>query len=341
MKWRCIGSLALSESTLLSVPMISVVMAVYNEAKQLQKTIESIDKQTLQDYELIIVDDCSTDETWQVLNAIQHPRLKLHRNASNQGQTASLNAGIGLASGRYFARHDAQDVSAAERFAKQAAFLDANPDVALVGSQVEWIDDRGAIIRHFEYPTGYDAIIARMREKNSFGHGAAMIRRSALERVGLYREAFLLAQDYDLWLRISEQFKVANLPETLYQMRFSTQMASIARNGEQNAYAALARQLAAERSESSGERTDLDAAARAIRVRYQAGGIAQRLERGGNFISWADRLNWWAGSAARYAWPTWWQAVATWPFDVRIWKFVARRLRDAVIPTDKKRGIVH
>jgi glycosyltransferase involved in cell wall biosynthesis len=333
--------LALSESTLLSdPPLISVVIAVYNEAGHLQRTLESINQQTLQDFELIIVDDCSTDETWQMLSALQHPRLKLHRNEQNQGQTASLNTGIGMAAGKYIARHDAQDVSALERFVKQAAFLDANPNVALVGSQVEWIDDSGEVIRYFEYPTGHDAILERMREKNSFGHGAAMIQCGALESVGLYREAFLLAQDYDLWLRISEQFKVANLPETLYRMRFSTRMASIARNGEQNAFAALARQLAEERMEAGEERTDLDKAAKAIREWYRAGGVTKRIERGGNFISWADRLNWWGGSAARYAWPVWQQAVMAWPFDVRVWKFVARRVRDALIPTRKKRSVV-
>jgi glycosyltransferase involved in cell wall biosynthesis len=335
MKWRCIGNWALSEP-----PLISVVMAVYNEAGQLERTLESIYGQTCDDYELIIVDDCSTDETWRVLNANQHPRLKLHRNERNQGQTASLNIGIGMAAGKYIARHDAQDVSAPERFVKQAALLDANPNVALVGSQVEWIDDTGAVVREFAYPTRHESIIERMREKNSFGHGAVMIRRAALDEVGLYREAFLLAQDYDLWLRISGRFEVANLPEVLYRMRFSTRMASIARNGEQNAYAGLARKLAGERTEAGGERTDLEGAAGAIRARYQAGGIARRIERGGNFIGWADRLNWWGGAAKAYAWPMWWQAVTIWPFDVRVWKFVARRVRDAFIRTRGKRGIV-
>jgi glycosyltransferase involved in cell wall biosynthesis len=330
----------LSESTLSEPPLISVVMAVYNEAKHLQSTLESIARQTSADFELIIVDDCSTDETWLVLNEIQHPRLRLHRNERNQGQTASLNTGIGMAAGRYIARHDAQDISAPERFAKQAAFLDAYADVALVGSQVEWIDSAGAVVREFAYPTRYEAIVERMREKNSFGHGAVMIRRAALESVGLYREAFLLAQDYDLWLRISERFEVANLSEVLYRMRFSTRMASIARNGEQNAYAALARRLAGERSAVGNESTNLDLAARAIRERYQAGGITSRIERGGNFISWADRLNWWGGAARRYASPMWWQAVTTWPFDVRVWKFAARRVRDAFIRTRGKRGIV-
>lgn len=312
-----------------SAPAVSVIMAVYNEAEHLPATLESIRQQTFTDYELIIIDDGSTDKTWQIVESLERPRLRTHRNLPNRGQTASLNLALTLSSGKYIARHDAEDSSDPTRFEKQVRYLDRHPDVALVGSLVDWVDSTGSSIRHFEYPTEHDDIVERLKTKNSFGHGAVMFRREALGKVGAYREEFQLAQDYELWLRLSEKFKVANLPETLYRMRFSTRMSSVARNAEQNAYAALARQLAAERREAGGEETDLEASAEALRQKYErANPFARRAERARNLISWANRLLWWGGPAARYAWPVWSSSLTAWPFNVDVWKFLARQVRD-------------
>jgi glycosyltransferase involved in cell wall biosynthesis len=252
--------------------------------------------------------------------------LRVHRNTANKGQTASLNLALSMSQGRYVARHDAEDISLPERLAQQIAFLDSHADVALVGTQVDWVDKGGDLVRRFEYPTEHAAIVERLKTKNSFGHGAVMARREALIEVGVYREAFHLAQDYDLWLRLSEKHRVANLPDALYKMRFSARMVSVARNAEQSAYAALARQLAAERAEHGKEQTDVNAAGAALAARYaRMGLLARRRERASNFINWAERLVWWGGPAARYAWPLWTYALTAWPFSVRLWKFVARQ----------------
>jgi glycosyltransferase involved in cell wall biosynthesis len=307
---------------------LSVVIAVYNGETRLSATIECLRRQTFLDYELIVIDDGSTDHTWDYLSGLEIPRFRAHRNIANRGQTAALNQGLALAQGRYVARHDDEDISDPKRLEKQVAFLDGHPEVALVGTQVVWIDASGELVWQFEYPTEHQAIRERLKEKNSFAHGSVMIRREALDQVGGYREAFRLAQDYDLWLRLAEQHQVANLPETLYKMRFSAQMASVARNAEQAAYAQLARQLAVERAESGEEKTSLEAAGEEIAARYtQMSALARRAEQSRNFVNWAERLLWWGEPAARYAWTMWSYALLAWPFDLRVWKFAAREAR--------------
>ncbi|MCC6904378.1 MAG: glycosyltransferase [Anaerolineae bacterium] len=309
-------------------PLVSVVIAVYNSGETgLAPALASLQAQTLSGVEVIIVDDGSTDETPVYLAALDFPGLRVQRLEANRGQAAALNAGIRLARGRYIARHDADDISAPERLERQAAFLDANPNVALLGSQVEWLDAVGRLVRRFDYPLTHEAIAAQLREKNSFAHGSVMFRREVAEAVGLYREPFRLAQDYDLWLRLCEHAQAANVPDVLYRMRFSPGMASLRRNTEQNAYAALARQLATERSEQGAESTDLEAAAQAIRERFaRMPALARRRAEAANYAAWADRLTWWGGDAARQAWPVWALGMRRWPFTVALWKHAARRL---------------
>jgi glycosyltransferase involved in cell wall biosynthesis len=305
-------------------------MSVHNEGARLLPTLKSVEEQTFTDIEMIVIDDGSRDDTWQILSLVDRPHFRIHRQA-NRGQTAALNLALSMARGRYIARHDAQDVSLPERFARQVAYLEANPKTALVGAQVDWIDGAGRLIRHFDYPTGSTEIKSRLKEKNAFGHGSVMIRRAALDEAGIYREAFRLAQDYDLWLRLAEKFEIANLPETLYQMRFSARMASVARNGEQAAYAGLARRLAAERAENGQEQTDVTAAGGEIVARYaRMGYLARRAERGRNLVTWAERLLWWGEPASHYAWPVWTYGLLAWPFSIRLWKFAARQLRQAI-----------
>jgi glycosyltransferase involved in cell wall biosynthesis len=319
-----------------------VVIAVHNGEKSIPATVECLREQTFRDYELIVIDDGSTDHTWDYLSGLALPRFRAHRNITNRGQTAALNQGLAMAQGRYIARHDNEDISDPTRFEKQIGFLDDHPEVALVGTQVVWVDAGGELVRQFEYPTEHQAIQERLERKNSFAHGSVVIRREVLDQVGGYREAFRLAQDYDLWLRVAERYQVANLPETLYKMRFSAQMASVARNAEQVAYAQLARQLATERSEFDEEKTSLEAAGEEIAARYeQMNLLARRAERARNFVNWAERLLWWGEPAAKYAWTMWNYALMAWPFDLRVWKFAARearkRIQDHQIRADQEK----
>jgi len=311
----------------LSDPLVSVVMATYNHVEGLDYTIQSMKAQKFKDFELIIIDDASTDGTWEYLTQLDFPLLRAHRHLQNKGQTAALNFGLKLASGKYIARQDDEDISHSTRLQRQVEFLDKNDKVALVGTQLDWMVKTGELIRHFEYPTVHGNIVERLQEKNSFAHGSVMMRNEAVKKLGGYREEFRLAQDYDLWLRISENYQVANLDKTLYRMRFSTRMASVRRNGEQQAYAELAQLLARERAEQGDEVSDVKRLAAAIEKRYRkANPLTQRIRIARNYVSWAQRLLWWGEPSSKYAWSLWSQAMRAWPFSIPAWKYAARRV---------------
>lgn len=310
-------------------PTVSVVMTVYNGAGSLAAAIDSLRQQTFTDFETIVIDDGSRDQTWSILNRLDLSRLRVHRNLKHRGQTAALNQALSLAQGRYIVLHDAHAVSHPARLARQVRFLDRHAAVAVVGCQVDWVDGAGQLIRRFDYPTGHDEIVSRLKQDNSLSHGSVMMRRKALFDISCYREPFRLAQDYDLWLRIAEVAKVANLPDTLYTMRFSARMAAVARDAEQTAYADLARQLAAERATHGWEQTDLASAAAAIERAYsKRHTLVRRIQRARNYLIWAQRLLQWGPPADRYAWAVWSYAVTTWPLDIAIWQHAIRELRN-------------
>jgi glycosyltransferase involved in cell wall biosynthesis len=309
----------------LSDPLVSVLIAVYNGREGIGPTLESLNRQTFRDFEVILVDDGSRDGSADLAESLGYRWLRVIRLERNIGQTAALNAGMRTAHGEYIARHDVEDISHPARFEEQVAFLKTHPRAGMVGCAVEWLDDQGNLIRRFDYPTEDRAIRERLKEKNSFGHGAVMFRREAGEALAFYRPDFRLAQDYDLWLRLSEGWETANLPDVLYSMRFSPTMASVRRNAEQNAYAALARQLAAERAEFGEEKTDPGPAAEAIHKAYRSGGkVSIRKAQAQNYAEWARRLNHWGGSARRYIPRLWWAGFRAWPFSLALWRAAAR-----------------
>jgi len=200
-------------------PCVSVVMSVYNCAKYIQGSIESIIKQTFTDWEFVIIDDGSNDGTSMLLERFcNDPRIKVIRQ-DNLGLTKSLNIGLKIAQGKYIARQDADDVSFPARIAKQVDFLDSKPDFGLVGTWAEWTDENDTCLQILDYPTMDNDIQETLMKKCCFTHGSVVMRKSAVDDVGGYCEDFFLAQDYDLWLRIAEKFKVANLSEVLYKYR--------------------------------------------------------------------------------------------------------------------------
>jgi len=203
------------------MPQVSVVMAVYNGMPYLPQAVESILGQTLTDFEFIIVNDASRDDTQAYLEAHPDPRLKIISFEQNRGQTAALNEGLRQARAPFIARQDADDLSKPERLAQQVAFLQAHPDYLLLGTAADLIDDTGRLTGVSVHPTSDEGVRAEFANRNNcFYHGSIMMRREVLEQVGFYREGFRTSQDYDLWLRIAEKGKVCNLGmPTLYQYR--------------------------------------------------------------------------------------------------------------------------
>jgi glycosyltransferase involved in cell wall biosynthesis len=220
-------------------------MSAYNAEKYVGEAIESILSQTFSDFEFVIIDDGCTDGTSEVLRSFRDNRILLVKNDKNIGLTKSLNRGLQLASGKYIARMDADDISVAERFEKQVEFLDAHPAVGLVGCAVEFIDPQGKTLGFHRVPKKRQDEV--LTDGNWFNHSATAFRRECLDYVGLYREAFHYAQDYDLWLRISEKYEIAFMPEPLVKIRFNCDSISAQKKAYQKAYVNLALELSKQR----------------------------------------------------------------------------------------------
>jgi FkbM family methyltransferase len=201
-------------------PVVSVVLPVYNCPRYVGQAVESILAQTCADFELIVVDDGSEDETPDVVRRFTDPRIRLVTQA-NRGLAGALNRGIELARGRYIARQDQDDVSFPERVAKQVAFLDAHPRCALVGTWAEiWRGDERTDRVH-AHPSDNANLKFQLLLNNPFVHSSVMIRRAALDRVGAYSTdpGRQPPEDYELWSRVAREFEVANLPEVLHIYR--------------------------------------------------------------------------------------------------------------------------
>ncbi len=231
-------------------PEITVVMPVYNAERYIDKAIKSVLAQTYQDFEFIIIDDASTDNTSEILKRFDDPRIRTIKNPNNLGLTKSLNKAIREAKGTYIARMDADDISIPHRLETQLNFLKKNTDHALVGSSYYQIDDTGRIISLVRVLSDDNEIRAGLKKQNWFGHGSIMMLKSAFLQCGGYDESFKYAQDYDLWLRISEKYKVANIGEPLYQWRSTAGNISNARIQEQKYFASLAVKKAEERKKA-------------------------------------------------------------------------------------------
>lgn len=224
-------------------PAVSVVMSVYNGERYLREAVDSILAQTFTDFEFIIIDDGSTDTTREILESFQDGRITLVHQ-ENMGVTRALNSGFALASGKYIARQDADDVSKAERLEKQVAYMEAHPAVGLLGTRFEFIDNFGQVARLSWLPTENRTLQERLKVINQFSHGSVIIRKEALDKVGVFRDFFKYAQDYDLWLRIAEQFEVVNLPEHLFCYRELEKAISSSKILSQSLYAGVAAEMA-------------------------------------------------------------------------------------------------
>jgi hypothetical protein len=200
-------------------PAVSVVLPVWNAERSLASAIDSVLAQTFTDFELLIVDDGSSDGSGALIRRYRDRRIALIENEKNLGVARSLNLGIARARGRYLARMDADDLSAPERLERQVAFLDAHPAIALVATWARRIDARGVQIGVFAAPTDDPTLRCRLRVANCIVHGSVMMRSDVVRALGGYDAAMERAEDYDLWLRLSERHAIAALPELLYDWR--------------------------------------------------------------------------------------------------------------------------
>lgn len=200
----------------IAAPAVSVVLSVRNGGSDLPQALGAILNQSFTDFEVIAIDNGSTDETGSYLDSISDPRVRVFHQA-DAGLAAALNRGLSLARGRYIARQDHDDLADPSRIAKQVEFLDAHPDHALVGTRAAiWIGDKPSG-RFHDHPTEDEILRFELLFNNPFVHSSVMMRKSALDQVGVYTTdpARQPPEDYELWSRISRHYRVANLAERL------------------------------------------------------------------------------------------------------------------------------
>ncbi|MGC4031250.1 MAG: glycosyltransferase [Tepidisphaeraceae bacterium] len=217
-------------------PAVSILMSVYNGQAYLAEAMESLLAQSFRDFELIVIDDGSTDRSPAILAKFAEKDARIRRiTQANAGLTVSLNRAAKLAKASLLAHMDPDDVAVPNRLEKQVAFLNANPQIILLGSQVVLTDPYGTPYQWPVHELSHDGIYDKLMKGEGWAvvHPAAMMRRDAFERIGGYDQRFRTSQDFDLWLRLAEIGRLANLPEPLLFYRQHLASANFAKAEQQ------------------------------------------------------------------------------------------------------------
>jgi glycosyltransferase involved in cell wall biosynthesis len=204
---------------MIDTPLVTVLMPAYNSELYLGEAIESVLKQTFQDFEFIIINDGSTDETGVILDWYrqQDSRIQAYH-VHHQGYVPLLNMGCQLAQGKYIARMDADDISLPDRLTKQVAFMEAHLEIGLCGTWVKTIGQTAGLV--WTYVADDPNIRCQLLFDSVLAHPSVMIRRDLFERMGVYYDScFEPAEDYELWARAAKYAYLANLPEILLLYR--------------------------------------------------------------------------------------------------------------------------
>ena len=210
-------------------PKISVLMPVYNCRPFIEESVNSILNQTFKDFEFIIIDDCSTDGTYEYLQTLTDPRISIFRNKKNSGIAVSLNLGLEMAKGIYIARMDGDDISFPDRFAKQVTFMDEHPEIILCGGGYQSIGSSKFI---FVPKSSHEDIILYLMSYSPIAHPTVFFRTKTLTNNNIqYQPEFVPAEDYKMWTVLSKYGKLANITDiVLYYRVHKNQISSINTN---------------------------------------------------------------------------------------------------------------
>jgi len=206
-----------------SLPLVSVILPVFNAGRFVAEAVQSIIAQTFTDFEVVVVDDGSSDCSPEILRRLAEKDGRIRViNRPNTGIVGALNDAITLAKGELLARMDADDIALPDRFARQVAYLDNHPDCAAVGGAVVVIDGDGDEICRREVATDHETIDRELIESRGgrICHPTVMMRTDVVRRVGCYRQEYLWAEDIDLFLRLAEVGRLANLAEPCLKYRW-------------------------------------------------------------------------------------------------------------------------
>lgn len=204
----------------MSDPRVTVLLPVFNGERFIREAVESIIAQTFTDFELLVVDDGSTDRTPKILDSFRDPRIRIHRNPSNLKLIASLNLGISLARGELIARMDADDIAMPMRLERQVDFLDRHPEVDVVGADIavfEEVPIRSS--RLMPPPTTPGQIHWELLRVSCIYHPTVMMRKRIFDSAKAYDPSFIHSEDYELWLRLARTRQLRNIAEPLVYYR--------------------------------------------------------------------------------------------------------------------------
>lgn len=200
-------------------PLVSVLLTVYNRETVID-TIMSILKQSYQNFEFIIIDNNSTDNTVKMIQELKDPRIKIFVNEENKGQVFSLNKGLTYCTGKYIARIDADDLASTDRLLLQVSYLEEHPEVVAVGSNFQTIDSRNRVLANHKMPLTDKGIRAYMLMDSPFAHPSVTMRTEIINQYKLfYNTEYKISADYKLWLDLSAYGELANLPQSLLMYR--------------------------------------------------------------------------------------------------------------------------
>ena len=203
-------------------PLVSVVLPAYNAEKTIAEAIQSIIEQTYKNWELIIINDGSTDDTENVILGFEDKRIRYYCNNENKKLIYTLNRGFSLATGKYIARMDADDICFTERFEKQVTFMEKYPDIVVCGTQIEYFGSKSTAYKKLKFPLRNSQLKDMLAISTCFAHPSVMIRNSVVKSCCvLYDINYKNAEDYSLWIDLSDYGNFANLNETLLFYRIS------------------------------------------------------------------------------------------------------------------------
>ncbi len=210
-------------------PRISVIMSVYNSQPFLEEAIESVLNQSFPDFEFLILDDCSTDDSKIILNEFtaKDKRIRTFFNTSNSGLTKNLNKLIRECNGEFIARMDADDISLRKRFEEQIKFFENHPNIDIVGTFSQDISNDGTVIGDRKVPIRHEQIVKLLPTLCPVSHPTVMYRAAAVRKIGGYDERYRTSQDYHLWFKaVGNGLKIHNIPKVLFQYRMNDNYAA-------------------------------------------------------------------------------------------------------------------
>ena len=227
---------------------ISIVIPTYNQAEYLQEAIESVFSQTYKNTEIIIIDDGSTDNTLKVVNSFNDNKI-IFIQQRNKGASSARNTGIKEANGEYIAFLDSDDLWLKDKLRKQIDFMRENQKVGLLGTGCFQVIDTNKMIYKKIFPHKNEILQKDLIKYNPFIQSSVMVRKNVFNDIGLYDEKFKESEDYDLWLRIAQKYKIANLKQALVTKKYSKAGLSKNKDSKQLYFALKARKNAISRKQ--------------------------------------------------------------------------------------------